>query len=598
MNFLNETDHLPKIVMEKYAFMSIDELRVLCEKMDVELHSALKKNDIVFHVLPDLLNSSGFLEDFYYSLEPEQQDILKFIVNYNGLDVVKAVKQSFGFNIILMKTKKRDVYVWWLELFIDNNQMDETLKEYYFEFLHDEKLQKEINGKKVYKAKKKEVSSKVPDYLDTIEKKEVCKYDFKNNLKRCKLFENSHQDMIENIRILYQLSRAKKILITQKHQFAVRTIKLMKSSLSMDEDLYPWLVNLLVDFKLFKIDKAVTPTKKFDDIIKLSDGDFLKEIYKKFIVFNKQYELQFVPFASRVGEGNSSIQNLRKMIINAIKKSDTKKWISCDSIVEQIPITEKTLKYLQNGKMYAYGVYHYNKYKRKELVYDLLSDLKVVVRYFVKAFIGLLNRFSICEIAYTPCDIYVKEDLEILAPTGEHEREFKNIEYFKLNEIGLYCLEISSSFKSKNDFHFTLDPYLLELYVDKPSNLSQLYLENIATKMNDTKYRVDFASFMKNVNSVTEYKTLKQTFLEKTEQLPRNWQDFFAVLDERIESASIVAKDTILIKLQKNRELLKLIATNTKLQAKILKADNLHIVVYKQDLVVVKNIFKEYGVIL
>ncbi|MEA2019460.1 MAG: hypothetical protein U9N59_13560, partial [Campylobacterota bacterium] len=469
-----------------------------------------------------------------------------------------------------------------------------------FEFLHDEKLKKRINDKKEYKSKQqklKKEKEKIEPYLDDIANEEIYKYDFEYELSSYDLLKKEHSGIVENIRIFYQLCKDKKVVITQKRALAVRSTKLLDAQLTIEKDIYVWLLNILSDLKFLNVKKDVIPTKLFDNIINLDDGDLLKAIVEKFIKLDYQVELSYAPFDTNPRGGNSSIQNLRKKIVDIIKKVDTSKWISIDSIVDKIPIDSKTLKYIQNGGRYTYGFYVTNGYHR-QIKYERLSDLKVVLRYFVKAFIGLFCRFGVCSIGYTSFAAYVEKDLDILYGTGERDRIFADIEYFKLKTIGLYSFDITQSFKSKNDFNLILSPYSLEVKVENSSKLSQLFLENIALKIDDTKYKIDITTFMQNINLSSEYLHTKKSFLDKCEELPTNWKDFFELLDSRIISASIVNNNTTLIKLQNNQEVLKIISTNIKLKNKIIKADNLHIVVLKENLLFIKKTLKEYGILI
>lgn len=600
-SFFDEEDEPLEIVTSKYLMMSETELRSLCSQYKISIYYGNKKNDIIFKVIPEALNREGFLENFYNNLEKQQREILKFIVNYSGNSIFHAIRKRFNFDITQMRKNGRDVYVWWLELFIDNGEMDEDIKEYYFEFLHDEKLKKRINDKKEYKSKQqklKKEKEKIEPYLDDITNVEIYKYDFEYDLSPYELFEQEYTNMVENIRIFYQLCKDKKVVITQKRALAVRSVKLLDAQLTIDTEIYVWLLNILSDLKFLTIKKDVIPTKLFDNIINLDDGDLLKAIVEKFIKLDYQVELSYAPFNTTPRGGNGSIQNLRKKIIDIIKKADRSKWISIDSIVNEIPIDSKTLKYIQNGGKYTYGFYVTNGYHR-QIKYERLSDLKVVLRYFVKAFIGLFCRFGVCSIGYTSIAAYVEKDLDILYETGERDRPFANIEYFKLKEIGLYSLDIAQSFTSKNDFKLILNPYTLELKVENASKLSELFLENLALKIDETKYKIDISTFMQNINSYSDYERTYTLFLGKCgEELPANWKEFFKLLDSRINSAKIAHKDTVLIKLQNNKDLLQFISTNSKLQSKIIKADGLHIVVLKENLLFVKKILKEYGILI
>jgi hypothetical protein len=275
-----------------------------------------------------------------------------------------------------------------------------------------------------------------------------------------------------------------------------------------------------------------------------------------------------------------------------MKEQDNSLWIAVDHIVDMVKIDRTTLKYITNDYDYCYGFFG----NSQRMSYNKIEHLKVVVRYFVKSFVGIMCRFGLCDLATTQYQAYSKQDVRILQT--EELRSFANVEFYKLSDLGLCVLGLESEFKSENDYKLILNPYVLEVKVENRNNLSDIMLENIATKIDDTKYKIDIKSFMKNINSKSEYKRIKTSFLSKTTQLPKNFKKFFEMLESREDTASVITSTAILIKIKNDKEVLKLISTNQKLQEKILKADRLHLVVMRDDLAYVKRVFKEYGVLI
>ena len=228
--------------------------------------------------------------------------------------------------------------------------------------------------------------------------------------------------------------------------------------------------------------------------------------------------------------------------------------------------------------------------------YNRIKNLKIVVRYFIKSFIGIAHNLGLFDIAKTDKNSFIGEDLELLH--RYYNSPFASIEYARLSGLGKFALDIDKEYKSKKNFLLTLSPHSYDITVDKPDALSALFLSQISTEVNDNKYHTDIKTFMSSINSLKEYRSAKELFLEKCDTTPPHWKKFFETMDERVKSANIVSDTAILAEIKNPKEIRHIIASNPKLQGKILKADQLHIVILKENLAYVKKIFKEYGVIL
>jgi hypothetical protein len=284
------------------------------------------------------------------------------------------------------------------------------------------------------------------------------------------------------------------------------------------------------------------------------------------------------------------------MVVKLIKNSDTTKYISIDSLVEQLKINNKLLSYIANGSRYSYGFFERKHANLSKIKYNQLENLKTVCRYFIKAFVGTLHRLDICDIGSTEFPVYSFEDLDSL--DNERNYYFMDIEYFKLTNLGKYIFDIDKQYKSSSAYKLILNSYSLDLTVDNENSLSELFLKKITTKVSKNRYKTDVKTFMQNINSDVEYENTKKALLEKVDEVPAIWKDFFITIEKRLRSVLIITSSAVMIKINDNKEIAKLIMENTKLKNKILKVQDFHIVVLKENLMYVKKIFKEYGIIL
>ncbi|MEA2111414.1 MAG: hypothetical protein U9P71_05135 [Campylobacterota bacterium] len=574
-----------EIIKNKYLYLSEGALKGLCSKFGIDLYFGADGYDIATKTIPELFSRDGYLENFYHKLEPKEKKILKFIVNYGGDDLQKAVKKKFKFEIVIFTKNKMRIYVWWLELFIDNNHFDDYLKDIFLSFLSENRRENQTKRSKTKKA----IEARF-DTVDDITKVIITKCDINGEAYPQTLKEYDVVDTVLNVQLLYTFCLDKKIKMTQKRQLAKVSQNILQEQFLDDFEEVDYL-NFLINSNYLVTDKEITPANKFIKLMANSGGEIIKKLYSDFIQLHKIVELEYAMFRVSLVKG-SHISLLRARILEIIKAQDNSQWINVDFIVDKISLDAKTLKQITNDYDYCYH-FKGNSLRGK---FNAIEHLKVVVRYFVKSFIGLMHQFGLCKMAYTEFQAYNKEDVRILG--DEKGARYANIEFFKLSELGLFALGLQKQFKDSNEYKVILNEYTLEFKVEGANSLSDIFLNNISTQLTDEKYKTDIKTFMKNITKKSEYKQIESSFLQRVDNVPQNWRDFFMLFNERQESMSVVSSSCVLIKVENSREVLKLMSANKKLQEKILKADKMHIVVLKSNLEYVKKAFKEYGVLI
>jgi len=559
-----------EIAKTKYTKLSIDELKFLCNKYNIPLPYQAKKNFIIFNSLDKALNDEKFIQNAYDILSKEQKKIFKYIVNYDKFDLEKDVRKKFNFDIKQKRINGRDKYVWWLELFLDNNQMDPDIKKYHFNFLHDKKLPKQ----------------RIESDIEDISKVEITKLSISNKTLKQKLIAKEANSLIENLKIIYTFLKTKKITITAKGELTVRTQKLLAQNLNTDEEQYLWLLNILIELNFISGTKEKIATKYFDSLIKKSDGDIVKELFDKYVKLDYQYEFRYFKFHA-VSTRGQYISKFREKVIKLVLDIENNNWINIEYIVDNIDINKNTLTQITNNYIHCYS---------DNSSYNNIRYLKTVIRYFIKSFIGVLYNFGLANIAETKNIGYFRDDLILIKPN--YPGKFTNLEYFKINSLGRYIFGIEDKYSSVSDYQLVLNSYTLDITVENGNNLSDIFLENIATKISTNRYKTDIKTFTKQIDSKKDFLNIKDSFLSKSIDTPQNWIDFFKLLENRIDSISKITSSAILIKLPNDKEILKLISSNLKLRDKIIKADRLHMVILKENLASVKTILKEYGIII
>ncbi len=561
--------------------MSVGALRTLCSKYGIAFHFGTKKRDLAMNIIPNAMANSDILEHFYKNLQPKEQKILSYIVHYQGHNLRLDIKKKFKFDILSLKKDGRDIYIWWLELLLDNDRMDDDIRLYFLSFLEDTPNEERVP----------DIAAITNATLSSINNVTIDKLDSNFKPLSQKLTIYKALDIASAIRVIYRLAQDSKIKITQKGTLTVKSSKLLQENLPLDSFNYVLLLNFLVDIKYLSSAQLKLPTKAFDTAISQDDGALIKKLFLKFMAISIQLEFNFVIFHTHSARG-SLISQLRSAIINIIKNSSSSEWISIDYIVDQIPINTKTLRQITNGYDYCYSFDLQDYYQN----YNRIKNLKIVVRYFIKSFIGIAHNLGIFDIAKTEKDSFISEDLELLH--RYYDSPFASIEYARLSDLGKFALGIDKEYKSKKNFLLTLSPHSYDITVDKPDALSALFLSQISTEIDHNKYHTDIKTFMSGIDSLKDYRNAKELFLEKCDTIPPHWKKFFETMDDRTAAANIVSDTAILAEIKNPKEIRHIIASNPKLQEKILKADQLHIVILKENLAYVKKIFKAYGVIL
>ncbi len=408
-----------------------------------------------------------------------------------------------------------------------------------------------------------------------------------------KLFVETPLELALSARVIYQYAKNNKIKVTQKGELTVRSAKLLDANLTVGYNYYIWLLNFLINNKYLGTKQEKLPTKAFDKLINSDDGVFTSTIFTKFLNLKMQKEFDFIPFDISKYSGNG-IKEFRTSIIEIIKTLKNNEWINIDYIANQIAITPRTLKQITNNNHRCYNFKNSSRTYYES--YNRIENLKIIVRFFIKSFVGTMNRFGLCSIAKTAQESFCGEDFPDLQI--RYDIEYTAVEYFKLSSIGLFSLGIEDIYVDKNDFTLVLNDYNYEIGVNTPNGRSDILLSNIAKKISSTKYYTNLNIFMGNVDSEDSYNSIKKLFLSKCTNMPPNWKRLIETMDSRISSATIVSSTSVLIKINNSKEILHIISSNPNLKDKMLKADKFHLVVLKENLAYVKKIFKENGVIL
>ena len=574
------------IIDKKYIYLSEGALKTLCSKYNINFFFGATKKELITNIIPNTMKSEGYLEHFYRELAPKEQKILKFIVNYAGKNLRAVIKKKFKFEIVSMTKDSQTIYIWWLELLLYQDQMDQGFRELFFKFLGEGTLASEESVIQL-------IEPNHPPITKDLTNIKIHKVNGDFELLSQNLIINEPEDTVTIVRFLYRLAKDTKLKSTQKGMLTVRSRRFIEEGISAKNLHYIWVINFLLDIEYLTYYQLKLPTEAFDKAVINNDGELIKILLDKYLAINTQEEFKYMIFDAKITHGKS-VSQLRKSIIETIAKLNTDKWICIDFITSKIPHTNEVVTQISNDFPCCYNFEQ--DYRRRQNSYNQLKDLKMVLRYFIKSFVGISAKLGLFTLATTKEESFIAEELQ--RSDGYYKRQYIDIEYIKLTDIGRFVLGIEKDYSSASDFSLNLSPYLYEITVENPSDRSHLFLSPIATQITEHKYQVTLKTFMNHIDTVESYCILKEEFLSKCDNIPDNWQRLFDTIERHTNSIHIVSNSAILIKVTNPKEIQQIIALDPKLQSKIIKADKLHIVVLKDDLSYVKKIFKKYGVII
>ena len=197
-------------------------------------------------------------------------------------------------------------------------------------------------------------------------------------------------------------------------------------------------------------------------------------------------------------------------------------------------------------------------------------------------------------------------DLAYSEPTNPIYREynklylspFDGLRYVRLTEFGRYALGRTRRFTTEitvpsGKIEVDANNTLLSLQGQDP--IKRMVLEAVGEPINQSSYRVDFNSFLKECTTATEVQNKISFFRENiVEHPPAVWEQFFENLLTRLNPIK-PAPALSVFKVKPDRELLSLLTSDSLLKQYVMRAENHHIVVEKANLSKVKKRLALFG---
>lgn len=266
-------------------------------------------------------------------------------------------------------------------------------------------------------------------------------------------------------------------------------------------------------------------------------------------------------------------------------------WISIDDIVNMLlvyPSGENTLQVFKPHQLINYDLFNKTTGEYVHLG-NLTEQLGIPL---LKGMLFLMGGLGMLELAYE-------------YPSHVTSSVFNTLQYVRLTELGKYALELIPTYtppavEKKKLFHLDSDRLLIRSL--EPGNPYESMLQDTAISIGGHRFMMNSDSFLKNCKTekdVTDKMDFFKQFISQGD-IPEIWTDFFASLLRQCHPLKKLSKEKYVIyQLDgNNKELIRLLTTDSVLKSIIIRAEGYMILVDTNNQKKLIDRLKTYGYLL
>ena len=222
-----------------------------------------------------------------------------------------------------------------------------------------------------------------------------------------------------------------------------------------------------------------------------------------------------------------------------------------------------------------------------------IDYVNYIIEPFVKSYLFLLSIFGVFEIFYEKP--FFRKGLFL---KNNYLSKYDGLKYIRLTDLGKYILGYKENFeildkKERVEIHLDDKRQFITIVGEAPARV--MFFEKISIKIKGNMFKFTYDSFLKGIKTYEELIDRIEKFKENTtRELPLNWQEFFENLEKKFNSIKLIS-DYVVLKLDDNKELIKLVLKDSRIKKICLKAEDYHLIVSKENLKELVKIFGEYG---
>ncbi len=302
--------------------------------------------------------------------------------------------------------------------------------------------------------------------------------------------------------------------------------------------------------------------------------------------------LNYLKGTRNIWDGKENIKRCMESIGSLIAKLPEDTVVSVENILNYLVYRDEFLEILNPKDVYDYVYINEADYGRTRVTsYDMYY--KYIIEPFVKSVLFILGSFGILEVYYNSPSIsnglYLKNG---------YLSKYDGLAYIKLSKLGEYIVGKSENynfgdFKEEAEVMMDDDRLILSIVGEAPMKI--MYLEQVAQRIGENKYKFTYENFLKNIESEKQLKERVDNFKQKIcSDLTGIWEEFFAEIYSRLGTVELV-EDVVVMKLKKDKDLIGIIGADEELKKYILKAEDFHILVKVSDKDKVLARLKSFG---
>ncbi|MCC8171340.1 MAG: hypothetical protein LIP00_06040 [Parabacteroides sp.] len=272
-------------------------------------------------------------------------------------------------------------------------------------------------------------------------------------------------------------------------------------------------------------------------------------------------------------------------IVTTLRSLPAGKWVSLDNLFLHWKVHNEDLSPLPQSYLHK----DYLKFRNEAILRDRYGTL--ITDPFIKAVVFLLGAFGIADLAYGAYSL-------------SYDSYYESLRYLRLTGFGEYVLGKKDSFTRINahteKHYFEADENNLIIRSLEKGNIYEKLLLEMAVPISTTRYKVTHISFLRTCKTAADIENKIDFFrLFICSEPSEIWRSFFQSVRKRVSPLAEVKTNYKLFKLDPaNIELLRLIAQDPQIKKYVLKVENHHILIKRQDINKVVERLKTYGYLL
>jgi len=317
------------------------------------------------------------------------------------------------------------------------------------------------------------------------------------------------------------------------------------------------------------------------------DGKIIKD---KNSVYIRLY-LNYLKGVNKIIKNNNEIKRGITTIKEALMEMPDNKMVNVDNIINYIIYNDKFIEVLDVKSVYDNIYINEANYERTKIT-SYFNYKNYIIEPFIKSVLFILSALGVIEIFYT-----LPSNKNSLYLKHGYLSKFEGIKAIKFTELGRYIFDRvdTYAFKEEEEGIAVLeeDRLIITLIGDSPIKI--LFLESIGTKISSNKYKVSENSFLKKIKMKDQYYDKVNEFKEKISlNFSEIWVEFFEKMEKRVNGIEVI-NDYKVLKLKDDKELINFIVKNKEIGKLILKAEDFHILIKKENIEKFSEILKENG---